>query len=66
MTAEITKPRITVKPTSMKRVTGWLVRCSACRSVNLLCRSKIVANSVAVSHSRDVHERRAVIATQIR
>ncbi len=66
MTPETTKPRITVKPNSTKRVTGWLVRCSVCRTVNLLCRSKITANTVAQAHSRDVHDRRAIIATQIR
>lgn len=65
MTVDAEKARITVRANSKNRITRWSVRCSACRALNLLCRSKITANAVAQAHSRDEHGQRAIIATQI-
>ncbi len=64
--SEVERVRITVKAASKGRVTGWLVRCSACRRLNLLCRSKITASSLAQAHSRDEHAQMALIAMAIK
>lgn len=65
MTTETSRVRITVKPNRAARVTAWSVKCSECRQLNLICRSKINAHAVAQAHNRDVHAQRAIVATAI-